>query len=93
MRYADCRAQGLPIGSGVVESACKMLVTQRMKNSGMRWGEQGGQAVLTARSWCLSDRFDRAWATLATYKTEVRVIAPVIDLHGRYEKTGNFSSV
>lgn len=94
MRYADCRAQGLPIGSGVVESACKMLVTQRMKNSGMRWGEQGGQAVLTARSWCLSDRFDRAWATLAaTYKTEVRVIAPVIDLHDRYEKIGNFSSV
>lgn len=94
MRYAEYRAQGLPIGSGVVESACKMLVTQRMKNSGMRWGARGGQAVLTARSWCLSDRFDRAWATLAaTYKTEVRVIAPVIDLHGRYEKTGNFTSV
>jgi hypothetical protein len=94
MRYADCRAQGLPIGSGVVESACKMLVTQRMKNSGMRWGQEGGQAILTARSWCLSDRFDRAWATLAsTYKTEVRVIAPVIELHNRYEKIGNSPSV
>jgi hypothetical protein len=94
MRYADHRAQGLPIGSGVVESACKMLVTQRMKNSGMRWGEDGGQAILTARSWCLSDRFDRAWATLAaTYKTEVRVIAPVIELHRNYEKIGDFPSV
>lgn len=94
MRYAERRAEGLPIGSGVVESACKMLVTQRMKNSGMRWGEQGGQAILTARSWCLSDRFDRAWATLAaTYQSEVRVIAPVIDLHNRYEKIGNFPSV
>ena len=94
MQYAQWRAQDLPIGSGVVESACKMLVTQRMKNSGMRWGETGGQAILTARSWCLSDRFDRAWATLAaTYKTEVRVIAPVIDLQGRYEKTGDFPSV
>jgi hypothetical protein len=94
MRYADRRAEGLPIGSGVVESACKMLVTQRMKNSGMRWGQEGGQAILTARSWCLSDRFDRAWATLAaTYNSDVRVIAPVIDLHDRYEKIGNFSSV
>lgn len=94
MRYAERRAEGLPIGSGVVESACKMLVTQRMKNSGMRWGEQGGQAILTARAWCLSDRFDRAWATLAaTYKSEVRVIAPVIDLQNRYEKIGNFPSV
>jgi hypothetical protein len=94
MRYAERRAEGLPIGSGVVESACKMLVTQRMKNSGMRWGEDGGQAILTARSWCLSDRFDRAWETIAaTYKTEVRVIAPVIELHRNYEKIGNFPSV
>lgn len=94
MRYASYRERGLPIGSGVVESACKTLVTQRMKNSGMRWGAEGGQAILTARSWCQSDRFDRAWATMAvTYKADIRVIAPVIDLHGRYEKTGNFPSV
>ncbi len=94
MRYAEWRAEGLPIGSGVVESACKMLVTQRLKNSGMRWSEEGGQAVLTTRSWCLSDRFDRAWATIAaTYKTEVRVIAPVIDMFNRGEKVGNIPSV
>ena len=94
MRYAEWRAEGLPIGSGVVESACKMLVTQRMKNSGMRWTEEGGQAVLTARSWCLSDRFDRAWATIAAkYKTEVRVIAPVIDMFDRGEKIGNIPSM
>ncbi|MEY4510229.1 MAG: hypothetical protein RLZZ450_2351, partial [Pseudomonadota bacterium] len=35
-----------------------------------------------------------AWAILAvTYKTDVRVIAPVIELHDRYEKIGNFPSV
>jgi hypothetical protein len=49
MQYAEYRAQGLPIGSGVVEAACKTLVTQRMKQSGMRWGEEGGQAILTIR--------------------------------------------
>ena len=37
MRYSDLRAQNLPIGSGVVEAACKTLVSQRLKRSGMRW--------------------------------------------------------
>ena len=37
MRYADTQARNLPIGSGVVEAACKTLVTQRLKRSGMRW--------------------------------------------------------
>ena len=39
MRYAALKEQGLPIGSGVTEAACKTLATQRMKRSGMRWGE------------------------------------------------------
>jgi hypothetical protein len=66
MRYQQFAADGLPIGSGVVEAACKTLVTQRMKQSGMRWGEDGGQAILTLRGWTQSgDRFDRAWALLA----------------------------
>ena len=36
MRYAQMTARDLPIGSGIVEAACKTLVTQRMKRSGMR---------------------------------------------------------
>ena len=62
MGYAQAQAEGLPIGSGVVEAACKTVVTQRMKRSGMRWRHEGGQAILTFRSLCQSDRFDRAWA-------------------------------
>ena len=42
MGYAEAKAQNLPIGSGVVEAACKTLVTQRMKRSGMRWRHAGG---------------------------------------------------
>jgi len=80
MRYHQFVAEGLPIGSGVVEAACKTLVTQRMKQSGMRWGEDGGQAILTVRGWTQSgDRFDRAWALLAaTYQAEVIVLHNVV---------------
>jgi len=79
-RYQHFKAQGLPIGSGVVEAACKTLVTQRMKQSGMRWGEDGGQAILTLRGWTQSgDRFDRAWALLAaTYQEEVATLHNVV---------------
>ena len=79
MHYADLKAQQLPIGSGVVEAACKTLVTQRMKNSGMRWRHCGGQAILTFRALLQSDRFDRAWPKLAsTYVVPVRPPAEVI---------------
>lgn len=81
MRYAAYRSESLPIGSGVIEAACKTLVTQRMKNSGMRWGQEGGQAVLTLRSWAQSERFDRAWALIASeYQMEVTTLANVIRL-------------
>lgn len=80
MRYRQFAARGLPIGSGAVEAACKTLVTQRMKLSGMRWRKDGGQAILTVRGWTQSgDRFDRAWAMLApTYQAEVVTLHNVV---------------
>ena len=81
MQYATLREQGLPIGSGPVEAACKSLVAQRMKQSGMRWGHEGGQAILTTRGWCQSDRFDKAWALVAaTYQVQVLTLDNVIPL-------------
>ena len=64
MQYADHLERGLPIGSGVVEAACKTLVTQRMKQSGMAWGHSGGQAILTVRSLIQSKRWPEAWKLL-----------------------------
>jgi hypothetical protein len=79
MRYADLRAQNLPIGSGVVEAACKTLVSQRLKRSGMRWRMAGGQAILTFRALCQSERFERAWPLLVTtYKRSVTLPWKVI---------------
>jgi hypothetical protein len=84
MRYADFARRHFPIGSGIVEAACKTLVTQRLKRSGMRWRQDGGQAILTLRALEQSDRFDRGWRLLAgTYVHAVRLPDNVIDLASR----------
>ena len=54
MRYRLFRKAGYPIGSGTVESACKHVVQQRLKQSGMRWSRSGAQAMLALRSTLLS---------------------------------------
>jgi len=78
MQYAALVDAKLPIGSGVVEAACKTLVAQRLKLSGMRWGKRGAQAILTLRGWDQSERFEHAWAMLAaTYQIQVHVLANV----------------
>ena len=64
MDYARYQELGLPIGSGVVEAACKTLATQRMKRSGMSWGD-GKQPILTIRSLQQSGRWDRGWRLIA----------------------------
>lgn len=93
MRYFELKEAGLPIGSGPVEAACKTLVAQRMKNSGMRWGTHGGQGILTIRGWCQSDRFDHAWALFAaTHRVEVTVLDNVIAFPGR-KRAANAASV
>jgi hypothetical protein len=84
MRYATFARKHLPIGSGIVEAACKTLVTQRLKRSGMRWRHDGGQAILTLRSLEQSDRFDRAWHMLAsTYIKDVRLPENIVDIASR----------
>jgi hypothetical protein len=47
--YARYKEQGLPLGSGMVESACKWLIQQRFKGVGMRWSETGFNHLLHLR--------------------------------------------
>ena len=54
MDYREYRRQGLPIGSGVTEAACKTVFTQRFKESGMSWKINGGQTILVVRLAMLS---------------------------------------
>jgi hypothetical protein len=74
LRYAEYRSQGMPVGSGVTEAACKTVYTQRLKLSGMRWGaalsridEAGAQTVLDLRVLLLSGIWDHVF--MMTLKT------------------------
>lgn len=64
MDYARLRAEGYLIGSGVVESACKQIGTQRLKVAGARWLSDGARKTAKARAAWLS----HDWTPL----TEVR---------------------
>lgn len=56
MEYPEYVAAGWCIGSGAVESACKTVVGQRLKLAGMRWGEEGADALCHLRGLYRSDK-------------------------------------
>lgn len=65
MRYDDYLARGFPIGSGVIEGACRHLVRDRMECTGMRWSIDGAQAVLDLRAV----EINGDWASFWEYRT------------------------
>jgi len=56
--YAQYKDLGLPIGSGMVESACKWLIQQRFKGVGMRWSEDGFNHLLHLRLAWVNGSFE-----------------------------------
>lgn len=61
MRYKDFQEQGLFIGSGVIEAACKNLIGKRLKQSGMEWTVRGANNIIALRCAALSNRFTDYW--------------------------------
>ena len=61
MRYPIFRAQGLFVGSGVVEAGCKTVVATRLKRSGMFWTVCGANAIIALRCCRLGGRFEDYW--------------------------------
>ena len=58
INYAVSKALGLPLGSGMVESACKWLIQQRFKGVGMRWSEDGFNHLLHLRLAWINGRYE-----------------------------------
>ena len=61
MRYPTFRAQGMHVGSGIAEAACKTVVATRLKRSGMRWTPGGLDALLPLRTSVLNQTYDAFW--------------------------------
>jgi hypothetical protein len=61
MRYPAFRAQGMHVGSGIAEAACKTVVATRLKRSGMRWTPSGLDALLPLRTSVLNRTYDDFW--------------------------------
>ncbi len=65
LRYARFQEQGYPIGSGMVESACKLVVEARLKGSGMRWADQNVNPLLALRGRLCSGQWTETWQGIA----------------------------
>jgi hypothetical protein len=74
MKYDEYLAAGYPIGSGVVEGACRHLVKDRMEQTGMRWRIAGAQAVLSLRAIYINEDWDTFHA--ARIQAEQRKLYP-----------------
>jgi hypothetical protein len=61
MDYPWFVALKLPIGSGAVESSCRTVIQEREKGAGMRWTENGAQAVASLRALHKSGRWKEFW--------------------------------
>jgi hypothetical protein len=74
MRYSEYTSVHIPLGSGVTEAACKTVFTQRLKNSGMRWSDDGAKIILTLRTILLSKSWSSTYAASLTngHRTELR---------------------
>lgn len=61
MQYSEYARVNLPLGSGIVEAACKTIYAQRLKLSGMRWKKAGAQVILNLRVTLLSGVWEAAY--------------------------------
>ncbi len=74
MKYDEYLAAGYPLGSGVVEGACRHLVKDRMEKAGMRWRIAGAQAILSLRAIYVNDDWETFHAD--RIQTEQRKLYP-----------------
>lgn len=68
MGYAGMVEKGYPIGSGVTEAGCKVIIKQRLCQAGMRWKEKGCASVLTLRALNRTQgRWEQFWSKISQY--------------------------
>ena len=74
MQYQAFQAQGWPIGSGMVESANKLVVEDRLKGAGMHWAKASVNPLLALRNAVCNDRWAECWSVIEQAQRQ-RVVA------------------
>ena len=64
LQYPQFLADGWPIGSGMVESANKLVVEDRLKGAGMHWAEASVNPLLALRNAICNDRWAECWGVI-----------------------------
>jgi hypothetical protein len=68
MNYSENLLKHLPIGSGVVEAGCKVLVKQRFGKSGCKWTRNTLDNLLMSRALILTEgRWQQFWEKVSRY--------------------------
>ena len=82
MAYPTFQAAGWPIGSGIVESANKLVVEARLKGAGMHWSRASVNPMLVLRNAVCNDRWAEVWAASAAHIHQYgRVGRPITPKH------------
>jgi hypothetical protein len=83
IEYARFQAAGYPIGSGIVESANKLVVEARLKGSGMHWARGNVNAMVALRALVCSRRWGEGWAAIRVYWQQERAARQAGRARGR----------
>lgn len=71
LSYVSCRAQGLPCGSGAIESSIRRVINLRLKSNAMFWSADNAESMLQIRCQVISDRWDAAMEELAQFRRTI----------------------
>lgn len=83
MQYPSYRAAGWPIGSGMVESANKLVMQARLKGAGMHWSPAHVNPLLALRTTVCNDRWDATWALATSRRLATKQAARLARTHQR----------
>jgi hypothetical protein len=72
LQYPQFQADGWPIGSGMVESANKVVMQARLKGAGMHWEPANVNPMLALRTTLCNARWAETWSQVQQWRHEAR---------------------
>ncbi|HXR65325.1 MAG TPA: hypothetical protein VN729_05350 [Ktedonobacteraceae bacterium] len=89
MQSPRYQAEGWPIGSGMVESANKLVMQARLKGSGMHWEASHVNPMLALRASVCNERWNATWADITSQQRRQRRQERITHTHQRQQRATN----